>query len=135
MAKELKFMDAPVTDTGKGVLKVAKSDQDKILDSLGVTKDVRKTVAAAENKLAEEAVKFTGEQVLKTKKPVQLELGTGAQKIVYSMGTTNIGRNPRTGEETTSYGRFAIRKRGVVPSTLKAGVLADMQAQIEKSFK
>ncbi len=136
MAKgELQFMGAPVTDEGDGKFKVAKSDADKILSDLGVTKEVRKVLTAADNKLAEAAVEFTGTQVIKTKAPVTLELGSGASKLTFGMQPVATGRNPKTGEETTSYGRFSFRKRGAVPSAIKDGCLADMQKKIEAAFK
>lgn len=133
--KELTFLGSPVTSDDKGGFKVSKSEQAKILDGLGVTKDVRKVITDAENAIAEAAVEFTGTQVLKSKEAVTLVLGSGDSKVTYGMKAKSTNRNPADGSTITSYGAFSIRKRGIVPKALKDGVITDWSKKIEKAMK
>jgi len=135
MAKELSFLGVPVTADGKGGFKVSKSDQAKVLNDLGVTKDVRKVITEAENTIAEAAVEFTGAQVLKSKENVQLILGSGDSKVTYAMKAKSTNRNPADGSSITSYGAFSIRKRGIVPKALKEGIITDWSKKIEASMR
>jgi hypothetical protein len=131
----LEFMGVPVVDAGNNKFKVTKTDQDKILDGLGVTKEVRKVVANAENEIIKAGIEFTGNAVIAAKKPATITLGSGPTKLAMTMAGKTTGRNLHTGEPTTSFGRFTVRKRGMVPTAFKSAELADMQKAIEKAMK
>lgn len=134
--KELVFMGQTAVVSPSGKIKVSKAGHNAIMDDLGVTKDMRKTLAAAEDTLIKEAITFTGNQVCQTKKESILEVGTGATKIKFTMSGEKDVRAPgKDGGTTTKYGQLSIRKRGVISTALRSNELADMQAAIETAFK
>jgi len=113
---------------------VSKANQNKILDSKGVTEEVRKLVKKADAEIIEEALKFTGERVLKSGKPERLVIGAGADSLAVRTNVRSTNRNIKTGEEVIKYGQTTVSKKIAIPGAIKSTSLADMQAKIEKKW-
>ena len=129
------FMGMPVDTSKAGVAKVSKSDQNKILDELGVTKDVRTVIAEAEAAILEAAIDFNGQNVVDTKKDSQLILGSGDSRVIDTTKAKSVTRNPADGSKIVSFGSASIRKRGIVPKALKEGAIDKWSKKIEKVMK
>lgn len=127
------FMGVPVKEKD-GVGKVSRADFHKILAEQGVTKEVRDVIAAAEEKIAEEAIKELGKQVVSTKETAKLELGTGDGKTTITVKGETGGINPTTKESIKLYGVTTYQIKKVLPKPLRDGIIADVREKIEKAF-
>ena len=127
------FMGVPVKEKD-GVNKVSRADFNKILADNGVTKEVRDVIAAAEEKIAEEAIKELGKQVVATKETAKLELGAGNNKTTVTVKGKTGGINPTTKQSIDLYGVTTYQTKKVMPKSLREGVIAKVRSDIEKAF-
>lgn len=127
------FMGVPVKQKD-GVAKVSRADFNKIKDSKGLTKEVRDLEAKFDEEVAREAVKILGQEVIKTKQPAKLELGTGDGKTTITVKAKTSAINPATKEPIDLYGVTSIAVKKVMPKALRDGDIADMRKKIEKAI-
>ena len=138
---DVKFMGQEVkevtksSDTDVKVFQVSKSGQNSILDTKGVTKEVRDLCDKANAEIIEEGLQFCGERVVKEGVAQRIKIGAGARMMTVGMKVKSTNRNIKTGEEVVGYGQSSVSIKTTIPGSIKSGSLADIQAQIEKKHK
>jgi hypothetical protein len=128
------FLGQEVKPGKPGEFSISRAQQNAVLDELGVTKEVRTVVAEADEKIAEAGIEFLGKEVLATKAPAKLVIGTGHGKTTIAVKGKTQAINPQTKAKIDLYGVASISKKQVIPRSLKTGVLADLQSDIAKAF-
>lgn len=143
MGKDVKSVEQVDKET-KNVYRtdhsVGNKDYNSILDSKGVTAEVRKVVEDARDSIMEEGFKFLADEVKKSKVDQRLVLGTGNDKLTITLkGESEVTVPARevggTPEKKTVYGQASVSIAMSVPNVMKASILNDISSDIEKEFK
>jgi hypothetical protein len=135
-AKPVEFMGKALTTTpgaDKEFHQLPRNEFHSVLDSLGVTKEVRETVENAEETIHKEAISVVGQRCVDTGKDQELVLGQGHNSHTIRMKVSAENNNPKTGEKITSYGQTSITVRKTIGKDMDAHIEPFSQA-LEKKF-
>ena len=134
-----KLLGMEITENAKGEMCVDQKSINGYYTDEGITKEIRKDLEAADNKLHLEGYKLLSKKVIKTGEKQVIRLGAGNGQTVLGLNGKKEGFAPpkeKGGERApvTTYGTASIAIRKKVPGVIKDS-LKDIRAAIEKQCK
>ena len=137
--KTYEICGVELTNKGEGYLTMGKKDYEKVLDSKGVTKEVRDTVAKAQSEIVEESLKVARDVILDQgveKAEVKLGTGDGSLRVDLVGRQERTITNPQTKEQSqvVNFGVATVKVKHSVPQALQGTLMAEIASDCEKAF-
>lgn len=130
-------LELTVKTNGEAVVSMKKADFDSILESKGVTKEVRKTVQAAHDEITADVLKAENEWLLKTNKGIKEDDPKFVKSIEARLGGSGdgsmaiklTGHKVHTGKDIRSGKSYESHKWGIASVTLNYALASDLRKE------
>lgn len=138
MAEIVKLPESEITvdfNEKKNEYSVSDKEYKKFLEGRGISPEILKTIRQADNDLIENSFELLSDKVVSTKRNASIKYGSGDGSMVVTMKGHSVGRNPKTGEATNSFGNVTVRKICKVPKALvESEALTTAKEKIRKAL-